>query len=91
MHGNTDMPPIRLRLVNESMAGRNCPSNSPSEATAATDSVFEIMPLKYSGAKGTRTSGLLHAMRLWSVDPSPAQSNGEPPTCTNNPRQSGTV
>ena len=25
--------------------------------------------------------GLLHAMRIRSVDPSPAQSNGEQPTC----------
>src|SRR5215475_6520466 len=30
-------------------------------------------------------------MRIRSVDPSPAQSDGEPPTCTNNPGQSGTV
>ena len=27
--------------------------------------------------------GLLHAMRIRSVDPSPAQSNGEQPTCKN--------
>jgi DNA-binding NarL/FixJ family response regulator len=39
----------------------------------------------------TRTPGLLHAMRIQLVDPSPAQSNGEPPTCNNAPRQSGAV
>src|SRR5215469_11116006 len=47
--------------------------------------------LKCSGAKGTRTPGLVHAMRIRSVDPRPAQSNGEPPTCNNTLRQSGAV
>ena len=32
---------------------------------------------------GTRTPRLSHAMRIRSVDPSPAQSNGEQPTCKN--------
>ena len=35
--------------------------------------------------------GLLHAMRIRSVDPSPAQSKGEPLTCNKAPRQSGAV
>ena len=58
-----------------------CPSFCPSAAARTTGSVFDIVLLKCSGAKGTRTPGLLHAMRIQSVDPSPAQSSGEPPTC----------
>ena len=43
------------------------------------------------GAMGIRTPDLLHAMRNPSVDPSPAGSNGEPPSCTNALVPSGTV
>ena len=41
-----------------------CPSQCPSTAVTTTGSVFDIMPLKCSGAKGTRTPGLLHAMQV---------------------------
>ena len=41
--------------------------------------------------RGLETPGLLHAMRIRSVDPSPAPSNGELPICDNTLRQSGTV
>src|ERR1017187_745157 len=40
---------------------------------------------------GIRTPDLLHAMRNPSVDPSPAGSNGEPPTSSNALKPSGTV
>jgi hypothetical protein len=39
-----------------------CPSFCPSTMVRTTDLVFDIMPLKCSRAKGTRTPGLLHAM-----------------------------
>ena len=74
-----------------SMQGPTCPSECPSIRVMVTGIAFESYCLNWSGAKGTRTPGLLHAMRIRSVDPSPPQSNGEPPTCTSNLRQSGMV
>jgi hypothetical protein len=40
---------------------------------------------------GIRTQDLLHAMRSQSVCLSLAESDGEPPTCKNGLRESGTV
>jgi hypothetical protein len=48
-----------------------CPSQCPSTVMRTTNSVFDIMPLKCSGAKGTRTPGLLHAIHGESVRHSP--------------------
>ena len=50
-----------------------CPSFCPSTAVMTTGSVFDIVPLKCSGAKGTRTPGLLHAMQaLYQLSYSPS-------------------
>ena len=40
----------------------NCPSKCPSTRVMVTGLVFDSHHLKWSGAKGTRTPGLLHAM-----------------------------
>jgi len=66
--------------------GNEPPLKQPLRAATTIGLVFELMLLICGGAKGTRTPGLLHAMRIRSVDPRPAQSNGEPPICTNTPR-----
>jgi hypothetical protein len=49
-----------------------CPSQCPSTAVTTTGQVLDIMPLKCSGAKGTRTPGLLHAMNHPGI-PRPGQ------------------
>ena len=46
-----------------------CPSQCPSTAVTTTGSVFDTRPLKCSGAKGTRTPGLLHAIHRQHVHP----------------------
>jgi hypothetical protein len=71
------------------MPRADLPLTVPLNEMAVAGSLFEIMPLIWDGAKGTRTPGLLHAMRIKSVDPRPAQSNGEPLTCNTALGQSG--
>jgi hypothetical protein len=44
-----------------------CPPQCPSTAVTTTGSVFDIRLLKCSGAKGTRTPGLLHAIHARAV------------------------
>ena len=39
-----------------------CPSECPSTRVMVTGIAFELCDLNWSGAKGTRTPGLLHAM-----------------------------
>jgi len=41
-----------------------CPSECPSIRVMVTGLAFELYRLNWSGAKGTRTPGLLHAMQL---------------------------
>jgi hypothetical protein len=68
------------------------PGQAPARAASASRSTYALSWANdVCGAKGTRTPGLLHAMRIRSVDPSPAQSKGEPPTCISAPGQSGVV
>ena len=42
-----------------------CPSECPSARVTVTGLEFELYRLNWSGAKGTRTPGLLHAMNLF--------------------------
>ncbi len=42
-----------------------CPSECPSMGVMVTGLAFELFHLTWSGAKGTRTPGLLHAMNLF--------------------------
>jgi hypothetical protein len=56
-------PPSRFPLGQPTEGAYSaCPSQCPSTVMTTTNSVFDIMLLKCSGAKGTRTPGLLHAM-----------------------------
>ena len=50
-----------------------CPSECPSARVMVTGLAFELYALNWSGAKGTRTPGLLHAMQaLYQLSYSPS-------------------
>ena len=62
VYSNADMTAIRFRLVNQWTLEQICPSTSPSRRRQSSGWVFELMLLICSGAKATRTPGLLHTM-----------------------------
>ena len=69
-----------------------CPSECPSTRVMVTGIAFELCDLNWSGAKGTRTPGLLHAMQaLYQLSYSPSAVAPVPPTAPRQCTRSGAV
>ena len=69
----------RFRWLADRVAHSACPSSCPLVVVRTVGQVFDIVLLKCSGAKGTRTPGLLHAMPDESVWHGPGWSGRRRP------------